>query len=244
MQTNKNIPEPTATATPEYCGLTEFEATWLKIGGVFLKFKTQVQIFAEVTDADVLGVYAEELIKLQKELDAIEVPACMKYLKNVLSYAISNSMFALAYRKAGFFSLGITSREMAMTCIDSFTEEYEQQWNVFTKTYHIGGRRNEMKELYLNGASNNEEEMVITIRPNTGINKLPEGTVEQDAAALVEAMYACLPYGTLNEVDKLLHKRNEGKEKAMEDALKIMMDMKRRGLLDMAGLQKALREAK
>jgi hypothetical protein len=124
MQTNKNIPEPTAIATPEYCGLTEFEATWLKIGSIFLKFKTQEQIFDEVADPNLqLGMHAEESIKLQRELDAVEVPESMTYLKKLLSDAISNSISAAACEVAGFYFLKMRAMEMAETSLGLFERE-------------------------------------------------------------------------------------------------------------------------
>jgi glutaredoxin-related protein len=135
MQTNKNIPEPTAIATPEYCGLTEFEATWLKIGSIFLKFKTQEQIFDEVADPNLqLGMHAEESIKLQRELDAVEVPESMTYLKKLLSDAISNSISAVAHQKKGSISLCMTLLEITETNLVLFAEEYERRWNFFHKS--------------------------------------------------------------------------------------------------------------
>lgn len=123
--TTTATPAPTTTATPEYCETTEFIRTFGIMRDMLGDYNERIQIFSKLVGVD----WQSEIViltKIKRKLDAVEVPECLVYLKQLLADSLSNSISAGTYMLAGSISEATVSLIKTTTNMRLFAEEVER----------------------------------------------------------------------------------------------------------------------
>jgi hypothetical protein len=115
-----NTPEPTATATPEYCGRTEYKAAAEKLSDIHND--NIARSILQLGNEDWLSERVK-LTKLQREIDAIVVPGCLVYLKQLLSDETSDLISICADQQSGMQNQSLISRDNAIANMMLFRDE-------------------------------------------------------------------------------------------------------------------------